>query len=96
MDEQDLWKNTIFVVVADHGDHSMTTEEYYMATLFPKVINVPQFVYIPNLEQNKEQKALVSQVDILPTILESVGAMAPASIDGRSMLGIMQSKRKST
>ena len=51
-------------------------------------------MYIPNLEQNKEQKALVSQVDILPTILESVGAMAPASIDGRSMLGIMQSKEE--
>ena len=65
----------------------MTTENYYMATLFFQgVINVPLVVYIPNLEQNKEQKALVSQVDILPTILESVGAMAPASIDGRSML----------
>ena len=95
MEKQNLWDNTIFIVVADHGESLNDHRELLHGdSFFQGVINVPLVVYIPNLEQNKEQNALVSQVDILPTVLESVGAMVPASIDGRSMLGIMQSKEE--
>ena len=93
MDRHQLWNNTIVVVVADHGESLNDHRELLHGDSFYQgVINVPMVVYIPDLEANKQQDALVSHVDILPTILESVGAMEPAGIDGRSMLGLMQSK----
>ena len=93
MDKHQLWENTMVILVADHGESlNEHNELLHGDSFFQGVINIPLIVYVPNLEQNKEQNALVSHVDILPTILEGVGAMKPVDIDGRSMLGIMQSK----
>ena len=45
---------------------------------------------IPGLPGRAEGVSpLVSHVDLLPTVLELVGAVAPAGIDGRSMLPVM-------
>ncbi len=76
---------TVLVVVADHGeslgDHG---ELLHGDGYFDGVVHVPLLVKIPGREGRPVQ-ALASQVDLLPTILELVGAKAPAGIDGSSL-----------
>jgi arylsulfatase A-like enzyme len=81
---------TIVVVVADHGeslyDHG---ELLHGDAYFDGVINVPLVMRVPGLA-GRVVPALVSQVDLLPTLLQLVGAVAPAGIDGRSLVPLLR------
>ena len=94
-----LWKaleargrldKTVLVVVADHGeslnDHG---ELLHGDAFYDGVINVPLMIRIPGMKANAESSALVSQVDILPTVLDLVGAVVPSGVDGQSMVGLL-------
>ena len=83
---------TLWILVADHGeslgDHN---ELLHGASFYNSVINVPLIIKAPNFPGNQtKSKALLSHVDLLPTILEYVGATIPAGIDGVSMLPLLR------
>jgi arylsulfatase A-like enzyme len=82
---------TILVVVADHGeslnDHG---ELLHGDAYFDSVINVPLVMVVPGVSTPDQQiDALVSQVDLMPTLLELVGAVVPADVDGRSLTPLL-------
>ena len=82
---------TIVVLVGDHGEslydhHELLHGDAYWNT----VVNVPLVMRVPGLDGNPEiHQQLVSHVDLLPTLLELVGAVTPADIDGRSMVPLL-------
>ena len=82
------------VVVADHGeslnDHG---ELLHGDAFFDGVINVPLMVRVPGLAGDRLSDALVSQVDILPTVLSLVGAVIPSGVDGQSMVGLLDGSK---
>jgi arylsulfatase A-like enzyme len=81
---------TILIVVADHGESLNDHEELLHGdAFFDGVINVPLLMSIPGGTPGIEN-ALVSQVDILPTVLELVGATTPAGIDGVSLVPLLR------
>lgn len=82
---------TIIVLVGDHGeslnDHG---EMLHGDAYYASVSNVPLLMRVPGLSRGLAvQGALVSHVDILPTLLELIGATAPAGIDGVSMVPLL-------
>ena len=82
---------TILLLVADHveslNDHS---ELLHGDAYWDSVINVPLLLRVPDLPgQPTPVGALVSHTDILPTLLDLVGAVPPAGIDGRSLLPLL-------
>lgn len=80
---------TIVVVVADHGESLGDNGELlHGGSYFDNVIRVPLIMRVPGLSPRAED-ALVSQVDILPTLLDLVGATPPAQIDGVSLVGLL-------
>jgi arylsulfatase len=81
-------ERTLFVLVADHGESlNEHGELLHGDAFFDGVINVPLIMKIPSLDAPAQTSdMLVSQVDILPTILDLVGAIAPSGIDGVSLL----------
>ena len=89
-------KRTIVVLVADHGeslnDHG---ELLHGDAFFDGVVNGPLIISVPGLaDPGSRRTALVSQVDILPTILDLVGAVAPAGIDGKSLTPLLNGADK--
>ena len=81
---------TVLVVVADHGESLNDHGELLHGDAFHEgVIGVPLMIRAPGLPAGRKVSALVSQVDILPTILDLVGAGSPSGIDGQSMVGLM-------
>ena len=85
------WEKTILIAVADHGESLGEHNEFLHGdSYFDGVVRVPLLMRIPGLPGRAEGVSpLVSHVDLLPTVLELVGAVAPAGIDGRSMLPVM-------
>jgi len=83
---------TIVVLVADHGeslnDHG---ELLHGDAFFDGVINVPLIISVPGMRTATDPiQDVVSQTDILPTILDLIGAVEPAGIDGASLVPLMK------
>ncbi len=85
-------ERTIIVVVADHGESILDHGELLHGdAYFDGVVNVPLVMKVPGLKGGGEG-ALVSHVDLLPTLLELVGAVPPAGIDGVSLVPLLRGK----
>jgi len=79
---------TIIMVVADHGEalgeHGEATHGLfaYQATL-----RVPMILSAPGMRAGVVH-APVTNVDVVPTVLELLGIAVPAGLDGRSLLNV--------
>lgn len=81
---------TVVIVVADHGeslgDHG---ELLHGDAYYDGVVHIPFLLKVPDATGGPVP-ALASQVDLLPTVLELVGATPPAGIDGVSLVPALQ------
>lgn len=81
--KQPWYNNTIFVLVADHGN-TVAYDEYL------KEFNrhtVPILFFSPNGKYVGENKDFAQQIDIYPTILDMIGYQKPFRSFGRSLIG---------
>jgi hypothetical protein len=87
-----LYDDSIIIFTADHGEqlyehggwnhgHSIYNEEIHI----PLIIKLPK-----NEDAGLKPDAFVTQVDVLPTILEYIGIEPPSSIDGISIFNRMK------
>lgn len=83
----DLYDDTVIVVTADHGeefdDHGRWQHGF---TLYQEMLRVPLVIKLPGSTGGGGRRTeTVSQIDIAPTLLESVGIDVPSSMLGRSL-----------
>ena len=64
-EKQDWYKNTLFVITADHTNASLHEEFLTDAGLF----RVPIIFYMPNEDINGDNSKVAQQIDIMPTVL---------------------------
>lgn len=76
------FSNTIFVLVADHGNQVFYDEYYKPINRFA----VPIIIYKPNSKYVGVDDDLAQQIDIYPTILDMIGYKKPFRSWGRSLL----------
>ena len=80
--------NTVVVISSDHGEeffeHGVTR---HGKTLYEEVCRVPLIIALPKEDRERlpggESAALVSQVDVAPSVLSYLGLEVPASMEGR-------------
>jgi uncharacterized sulfatase len=84
-----LGDNTLFIHFSDHG----AQWPFGKWNLYDAGVRVPFFAAWPGVIEPKVQTdAMISLIDVLPTIIEAAGGQPPADIDGRSRLGVLQGK----
>jgi choline-sulfatase len=89
-DRLGLSSSTIIVIVADHGDefgeHGI---RFHARSMFNQVVRIPMIVHLPGsastIAAPRVEKAPVSLVDVMPTVLELAGVPLPAGMNGRSL-----------
>lgn len=92
--EKDFWKDTIFIVLGDHGDRLVEPGNWFShAGLHDNQVHVPLIMHLPGIK-SKELKGFVQNVDILPTILDYLGLKIEEKIDGKSMLSFIKSGKE--
>jgi arylsulfatase A-like enzyme/tetratricopeptide (TPR) repeat protein len=78
---------TLVVLTGDHGEargeHGETTHGLFA---YEGTLHVPLIVFAPRLLAPGVVDQPVRHVDILPTILDALGARVPSAVDGRSLL----------
>jgi len=83
-----LYKNAVIVVVGDHGEGlGEHNEDTHGIFLYDSTTHVPLLIKLP-VGQGGTKRAVEAQVrtiDILPTVLDLVGANAIPAVDGQSL-----------
>lgn len=82
-----LYDEALIVLLSDHGeglgDHG---EQEHGVFLYDEAIRVPLVVKLPGGREAGRRVAVpVQHIDLLPTLLDLVGAPAPATLRGRSL-----------
>jgi arylsulfatase A-like enzyme len=94
VDELGLTENTVIVLTADHGEGLGEHEIYYdHHGLYEWDIKVPLIIrYPPRMPKGTRVNAMVSHMDIAPTLLEFSGIPVPENISGKSLLALFEEK----
>ncbi len=98
LDSQNVLKNTIIVFTSDNGAQSGGPSVLpgnapfpgFKATYYQGGIRVPLFFYWSGkIKPGVKSDKLVSNLDILPTLIDAAGGKVPESIDGKSLIPIL-------
>jgi arylsulfatase A-like enzyme len=84
-----LDRNTILLFTSDHGCHFKTRNTEYKRSPHDSSIHVPLIVEGPGFDRGMEIFELVSQVDLMPSLLQAAGLNAPATMQGHSFLPLL-------
>lgn len=92
-----LDKNTVIILVSDHGELLYAhPKDFNMAdhrSVYDADLHVPLIFRGPGVPVGKRVDALVSHYDLLPTILDLEGIAAPAGLDGTSLKPIFSGEK---
>ncbi len=89
LDELGLTESTAIVFTSDHGYHLGEHHFWQKSNLHEQVTRVPLVVSVPGIKPGRTD-ALVELVDLFPTISEWLGLDAPGSVQGQSLVPVLQ------
>src|SRR5436190_14102981 len=96
LDEHDLARNTVVVVMGDHGEslgeHGESTHGFFV---YQSTTHVPLLVRSPyDSMQGRRVGDVVRSVDIVPTTLELLGVRTSEAFEGASVVPLMTGGKK--
>jgi tetratricopeptide (TPR) repeat protein len=95
--EQGRSGRTLVVLTSDHGEalgeHGEATHGVFA---YEATLRVPLVVYAPALFAPRVVAEPVRHVDLVPTILDVLGAQLPGGLSGRSLLPLLSGRRQET
>jgi arylsulfatase A-like enzyme len=93
LDREQLTPNTLVLFLGDHG-YSMGSHGFVgKQTMYEEGLITPLIVRYPRLQRGGPTcDALVSLVDLFPTICEAAGVEVPETVEGQSLLRLYQGK----
>ncbi len=86
--EKGLLENTLIIYTSDQGEpyHRAKASAYYAG------LHVPFIVRGPKVVKEKVSEALISHIDIMPTILDYLKIPIPKTVQGTSLKAIFEGK----
>ena len=91
LERHGLKDNTLCIYTSDHGAQF----PFSKWTLYDAGIRVPFIARWPGrVKPGSRTDAMVSFVDVLPTLVEAAGGKPPADLDGRSFLAVLEGRKK--
>ena len=88
--ESGCYENTMIVFTSDHGDHMGDHWMFAKYSYFDQTFHIPLIIRNPSIMAQQSRGAVVDvfteSIDVMPTILETLGVDIPAQCDGYSLL----------
>ncbi len=85
MKEVEVWENTVLILMSDNGYHLGSHGLGNKLTMHEESVRVPTFAVGPGIARGKRSQALVSSIDLYPTILTLAGAEIPEWAMGKDI-----------
>ncbi len=79
------FENTLLIYTSDHGNHFCTRNSEYKRSCHEASIHIPLILHGPGFAGGLVNNALVSLLDLTPTILHAGGVAPPAYMQGRPL-----------
>ncbi len=90
LDARGILDETLIVLYGDHGENLVEHDAWFDHTgLYESVVRVPLVIRRPGLIPATRVDEMVQLIDVMPTVLDITGAPAPASLDGRSLVPLI-------
>ncbi len=89
LERLDLDEKTIVVFTSDHGDMMGAHRMLAKTVMFEEAVRVPMTVRLPGQREARRIAPPVSQVNLVPTLLELMGQEIPAELQGHSLVPSM-------
>lgn len=88
------WENSLIIFTSDHGDGAAAHKWAAKLSLYEESSKIPMIVSFPGKISagRKDDKHLVSQIDILPTMLDFANIQTKISFAGKSIKNIVEKK----
>ncbi len=97
MDCYDMWQDTMLIVNTDHG-FLLGEHDWWGKCAMPfyeEIAHIPLFVWDPRSAiANERRDALVSTIDLAPTLLELFQVPIPSDMQGRSLKDVIRSNAR--
>lgn len=90
-----LDKNTVVVLIGDHGWSLGDHNQWCKHSNFKIVNNTPMIISIPGNKKRGAESKVVEFVDIYPTLCEAAGLSIPSHTEGKSMVKLIKGEDKS-
>ena len=84
-----LLDDTVILFTSDHGCHFKTRNDEYKRSCHESSVRVPALLSGPGFHGGGRIDALVSLVDLPPTLLDAAGIPVPPEMQGRSVLPLV-------
>ena len=84
-------QDTIIVYTSDHGDMMASHHLLAKTVMFEEAVTVPCLIRAPGL-QARTERGPVSQIDLVPTLLDMMGQAAPESLQGQSLKPLLEDR----
>ena len=93
LEKSDEANNTLVMFLSDHGMPFpfAKTQLYHHSTRTPLIFRWPDVVKADSVDTEH----MVSAVDLLPTLLESIGSEIPSGVQGRTLLPLLKGELQS-
>lgn len=89
-----LADNTIVSYTSDHGDMQWQHGRFGKMTMFDGATRIPLILrYGPRVPKGAVRREVVEQVDLYPTFCDLLGVPTPATVQGRSLMPLLEAKR---
>jgi arylsulfatase A-like enzyme len=86
LEESGFLENAVVIITSDHGEEfGEHGGVLHGGTLFDELLRVPLVIFGTGVPHGRVDPALVSLVDVAPTILALAGLPAPSNMEGRNL-----------
>jgi arylsulfatase A-like enzyme len=94
LDRHDMWKDTAVILTTDHG-FLLAEHDWWGKNRMPffnEIAHIPMLVYHPDLASRggQRRRSLTQTTDLMPTLLDLFGLKPPPTVEGRSLLAMME------
>jgi len=95
LNDMDVLDNSIVIILGDHGEQFYEHGHTSHHGVYEELIHIPLTISIPGAPaKGKIIDSLVSQVDILPTILDYLKLSVPNECQGKSLRPVIEGRVK--
>jgi arylsulfatase A-like enzyme len=93
MRDQDLTRETLVVILSDHGEEFQDHGAFLHTRIYQEALHVPLIMIFPRDDPDRPRRkrvaAPVRLIDVMPTLLDYLDIEAPSGLQGESLMPLM-------